>query len=205
MIVFLLGYSYFRINDITIKQINQNLLAMEEINENNHNNNYYLCLFKSIQLYKSLTLLNNLFNQTFGKLFIPVLKTSIELLIPPVIFVSIRLYMKILTLPFLAFLPFLGLICIAYQFGLIYFLSKVYVNSLSSLNILQGNYVKRSKSQRNSLNKNSCLKLFLFKKLLRTCRIIKVKVGSFYFVDRFLTLNVLRIIVDSVLFLLINF
>lgn len=183
LIFICVGNAYCQTSNSLFKTINDNLPAN---------------LQNSISLYRVLTLINTLFNKTFGRVFLPITKTGVEFLQPILAYLTIRLYKNILTNPILAILPFFAINCMIYVFGFALILSGTYNNSTSFLCkynnlVLQwnaGSIVKERK---------------ILKAYGKSCKVLRNQVGSLYYVDRFLTLSVLSFTIDSLMFMLINY
>lgn len=177
--VFLLGYAYYRIS----------CHEFEEMFENKN-----IAPYKSIHLYRAASLLNKYYNLTFGAVFIPTLKTASEFLVPILAYSVTRLYYKFIDNPFIVLLPLIIPVILIYLLGLIDFLSTIHEKSLAFLREFNPMTCHR-KHLRDPI---------LIKVLIKSSRVLKVQIGGFYFVDKFLALHVLGFVLDSFIFLLIE-
>ena len=140
-----------------------------------------------VQEYRTLTLLNTLFNASIGRSFVPIVKTIFEFFVPVIIVMAIKLTHAGAPLVLVAGLLWLALVCALLVFMPIFPLAQTYELSRTFLNSLPDHP-----------HGGICV---AFK---RSCRTLKNKVGSLYFVDRALILTLTKFQIDATIFLLIN-
>lgn len=178
--VFIVGYANYRVMSLAFQE------AKTQMKEHPQH---------SAKIYMKITIMHNLYCASIGKVVLPVLKTAIEVMVPSFTYFTIRMYHRLFENPLIGFIPFTALACTGYQFGLLYILSDVNVKSMQFLKHFNPTFcVCRTQ------NEKQLLQLYG-----RSFKALKVRVGIFYFVDRFLILNALGIMFDTLLFLLVNF
>ena len=148
--------------------------------------------WRAIRTYRGLLVLNSMFNSTFSSLFYPLLKTDVEIVGPASLFMAIRLGRSVLTNPQLLILPALGVGCFLFALSSAAVLSETHEQSikfLRSFHCMDGAGIipKLLQAQKSS------------------CMVLKAKVGALYFVDRPFMLTETKVMIDALMFLLINF
>lgn len=159
--------------------------------------------YGAIRKYRSLQLLNTMFNVTLAQTFVPVLKTIAQIGAPILITVCIKLATKdggggggASTL-FVALLIVFSLTVTVslVEFAPILPLAQTYEMSIS---------FKKALALRLPTSDDEDAAYFMAIALKRSCRVLRNNVGQLYFVDRSLILTMIKFKIDAVIFLLLN-
>ena len=140
----------------------------------------------AVQEHKGLQILNICFNNSLGAVFVPVVKTAVEIEAPVAIALSFKFSHDGASIPFLAMTLTFSVVATINEFApmlplaKIHELSKAFVDSKST---------GKEKYER---------------ALKRSCRVLRNQVGMLYYVDRQLILTMLKNKIDAVVFLLLN-
>ena len=169
------GYTYFKCTN-NLLRVAANLLVHGHFVD-------------ALHVYRQLTVLNVSFNNSFGRVFIPLTKTTLEFMSPVVIFLSVRVHDEMAVHPLLAFFPALGALTFLYTILFVFTLSDVNKKSAEFLAVWS-----------RSPNKDA-----LKRQYRRSCQMLRCQVGSMYYIDRPMTLNVLKYLIDMLIFLLLNY